>query len=100
MPRPGRRAASCLRLWPSGAALGASKADETPLWLGAVVTQKLSRVASFLTLARAEPDVNAARRQLAAALPTAKTVERADEVSPGRWDGRLLLAGPSAPTGG
>lgn len=81
-----------LRLWPSGVLLHASDGNTVPLWLGAVVVQRLARAASLLTLTREQPDVNGPRQQLAAAFPQTKTVERAGQQSPGRWDGRLLLA--------
>ncbi len=91
----GRMRRLVLRLWPSGVVLGTGKDGTTPLWLGAVVTQRLSRVASLLTLSRAEPDVDDALRQLASDLPGARTVERAGQAVPARWDGRVLLAGPA-----
>jgi membrane protein DedA with SNARE-associated domain/membrane-associated phospholipid phosphatase len=83
-----------LRLWPTIFVVQ-TDGGAVPLWVGTAVGQELSRPASVFTVARTLPDVNLPRQALAAALPEARTVERADRPPRDEWDGKLLLGRPS-----
>ncbi len=90
-----RRERLVLRLWATEFAVRDGTADPRPLWVGAVVQQRLRRPLGLVTMAAAHADADRPRDLLAAALDGLERVRR--EGPPGRgWDGYVILAGDAA----
>ena len=64
----------------------------TELWIGSVVEERLGSRFPFFTMAQAQPDANAPRDVLAAALDASRLVTEPDRSSTYIWDGQVLLA--------
>ncbi|WP_256752897.1 bifunctional DedA family/phosphatase PAP2 family protein [Mesorhizobium sp. Mes31] len=64
----------------------------TELWIGSVVEERLGSRFPFFTMAQAQPDANAPRDALAAALDASRLVTEPDRSSTYIWDGQVLLA--------
>jgi undecaprenyl-diphosphatase len=79
-----------LRLWAVDIEL--TNGRPSPLWIGSVVEERLDRHISLFTLAWTQPDVNAPREVLAAALEGGRLVTRDGGIAEAGWDGRVLLA--------
>lgn len=88
-----------LRLWSAGVALRDGDGAARPLWLGAVVEQRLRRPMGLITLATSRPDTNRPRDLLAAALAGGTQVRRDLALRGGPWDGGLILAEGNPPAG-
>jgi undecaprenyl-diphosphatase len=81
-----------LRLWATDVAVRDGTAVLRPLWVGAVVQQRLRRPLGLVTMAAADTDADRPRDLLATALEGAKRVQR-QAPAPGRgWDGQVILA--------
>ncbi|CAN7565558.1 phosphatase PAP2 family protein [Mesorhizobium sp. LjRoot246] len=79
-----------LRLW--AADVEVTNGQTAPLWIGSVVEERLDHPLSLVTLALTQPDMNAPRSALAAALDGAHLVSRAGGIPEADWDGHVLLA--------
>lgn len=86
-----------LRLWSAGAELRDGGGPSRPLWLGAVVEQRLRRPVGLITVAAQRADTNRPRDLLSDALPGATLVRRAPTAGDSQWDGNLLLAEDETP---
>ncbi|WP_432263181.1 VTT domain-containing protein [Cupriavidus sp. TMH.W2] len=78
-----------LRLWPSEFQLRDREPDS--LWVGSVVEEHLYRPLSLLTVSSTQPEANAPRQALAAALVNGRLAARPEEQSQREWDGQVLL---------
>lgn len=78
-----------LRLWPTD--IGLADTAQTPIWVGSIVVERLSRHLSLFTSVATGPDVNTGRDTLASELPDGKLVTRSDGAESSNWDGRALL---------
>jgi undecaprenyl-diphosphatase len=63
-----------------------------PLWMGSVVEERFSHPLSLITLTSTQPDVNAPRSTLAAALDGGRLRSRPEGTADADWDGQVLLA--------
>lgn len=92
-----------LRLWASDVALRDGTAAPRPVWVGAVIQERLRRPLGLLTLATARPGTDGPRDILAAALDRPALVQRALLAPDRTWDGQVILAldpdPPGPPTG-
>lgn len=79
-----------LRLWRSDVVVRGGRGAVRPLWLGAVVAERMERVAGLVTLTHTERDIDAARDAVAAALSPSRLVRRSGGEA--GWDGLVLLA--------
>jgi membrane protein DedA with SNARE-associated domain/membrane-associated phospholipid phosphatase len=94
---PRYRSRLILRVWRANVVLGAD-GKEYPLWVGAVVQQRLYRVASLFTLGLAYRDLDAPRPLVVHSFAPARLVYRQTGAARFGWDGWLLLAhDPSVP---
>jgi undecaprenyl-diphosphatase len=78
-----------LRLWPTD--IGLADTTQTPIWVGSIVVERLSRHLSLFTSVATGPDVNVGRDALASELPDGKLITRSDGAESSNWDGRALL---------
>ncbi|TPG78571.1 phosphatase PAP2 family protein [Pseudomonas arsenicoxydans] len=62
------------------------------LWMGSVVEERFYHPLSLVTLTSTQPDMNAPRSTLAAALGGGRLVPRPLGAAKGDWDGNVLLA--------
>ena len=79
-----------LRLW--AADLELTNGRRCPLWIGSVVEERLDHPFSLFTLTSTQPDMNAPRSALAAALDGGRLVSRTGGMTNPDWDGQVLLA--------
>src|SRR5262249_6307198 len=80
-----------LRVWPAGRVLTNDGASSRPLWVGAVVEERMQRLLSLVTVSAAQPDVDGPREVLARSLSDGRLVRRDDEKPSKSWDGQVLL---------
>ncbi|WP_256667449.1 bifunctional DedA family/phosphatase PAP2 family protein [Pseudomonas sp. ANT_J28] len=78
-----------LRLWVVDFEL--TNGRTAPLWIGSVVEERFSHPLSLVTLTSTQPDVNAPRSTLAAALDGGRLRSRPEEMADADWDGQVLL---------
>lgn len=78
-----------LRLWSSEFQLRDREPDS--VWVGSVVEERLYRPLALLTVSSTQPEANAPRQTLAAALGKVRLAARPDEQSQREWDGKVLL---------
>jgi undecaprenyl-diphosphatase len=78
-----------LRLWVVDFEL--TNGRTAPLWIGSVVEERFSHPLSLVTLSSTQPDVNAPRSTLAAALDGGRLRSRPEEMADADWDGQVLL---------
>ncbi len=81
-----------LRLWASNVGLQSSDAGQQSLWVGTAVEQRLYPVISLFTVAAAQPNLDAPRAVLDAALEDDRLARRDDDHGGSGWDGQVLLA--------
>jgi undecaprenyl-diphosphatase len=79
-----------LRLWVVDFEL--TNGRTSPLWIGSVVEEHFYHPLSLVTLSSTQPDVNAPRSTLAAALDGARLLSRTEGTADADWDGKVLLA--------
>lgn len=79
-----------LRLWVVDFEL--TNGRTSPLWMGSVVEERFSHPLSLVTLTSTQPDVNAPRSTLAAALDGGRLRSRLEGTADADWDGQVLLA--------
>ncbi|HAO42898.1 MAG TPA: PA-phosphatase [Afipia sp.] len=79
-----------LRLWAVDMEL--TNGQVSPLWVGSVVVERADHPLSLFTLTWTQPDMNAPRSALAAALDGGRLVSRASGSAEADWDGHILLA--------
>lgn len=77
------------RLWPADLELIDGTA--TPVWVGSVVEERITRPLSLFTLAWTLPDMNAPRNALAGELQSGRLADRSPRTANIGWDGRVLL---------
>lgn len=81
-----------LRLWHSDVRLIGHDQAPIPVWLGAVVSQRLSHPYSLFSLVRTQTRVDGPRDALAHQLPNTRLVYRSGFGINNIWDGGVLLA--------
>jgi len=81
-----------LRLWASDVALQVNMTARRPLWVGAVIEERLRRPLGLMTLTTARPGANGPRDILTAALDRSTRVHRALLAPDRTWDGQVVLA--------
>jgi undecaprenyl-diphosphatase len=79
-----------LRLWATAVEIG-DPTPPKPLWVGAVVEERLHRFLSLVTISTAEPNSNTPREILANSGGDGRLVRRANELPTELWDGQVLL---------
>lgn len=77
-----------LRFWPTDHKL--QNGVESPIWVGSVVEEQISRPLSFITIAQQSRNFTPPMELLAKSLAGGRFVTR--DVHEDRWDGRVLLA--------
>lgn len=82
-----------LRLWRSEITLS-DGGQLQPVFLGAAVEQKFSRVAGFMTITADRRDADGPRQALAQSFPAAQLRPRMEPEPDEGWDGQVLLARP------
>ncbi|MFW0754084.1 VTT domain-containing protein [Pseudomonas sp. H11T01] len=79
-----------LRLWVVDFEL--TNGRTSPLWIGSVVEEHFYHPLSLVIVSSTQPDVNAPRSTLAAALDSARLLSRTEGAADADWDGQVLLA--------
>ena len=85
-----------LRLWGSDVALQDGAEAPRPVWVGAVIEERLRQPLGLLTLTMARPGVNDPRAILAAAFDRPALVRRTLAAPDEVWDGYVILASDPA----
>jgi membrane protein DedA with SNARE-associated domain/membrane-associated phospholipid phosphatase len=88
---PRYRSRLILRVWPSNVILDQDGRHD-PVWVGAVVQQRLYRVVALMTLGLAYRDIDAPRPVLVHSFAPARLVYREPHTVRFGWDGWLILA--------
>jgi undecaprenyl-diphosphatase len=79
-----------LRVW--AVDLELTNGQNSPIWVGSVVEERLYHPITLLTLVSTQPDVNAPRQALAGEIDGGRFVSRMEAMANPDWDGQILLA--------
>jgi membrane protein DedA with SNARE-associated domain/membrane-associated phospholipid phosphatase len=80
-----------LRLWATAVEVTDDRTPPKPLWVGAVVEERLHRLFSFVTISTAASNANKPREILINSIGDGRLVRRDNELPTDSWDGRVLL---------
>jgi undecaprenyl-diphosphatase len=90
LPRSGN-SRLVLRVWPTSTVVGTDPAKGVPLWLGAVIEERLERPVWPFTLSLAQRDLNGPRDQISGSIGGGRLEARPGVTASPSWDGRVLL---------